>query len=402
MIIVEDEPLARLGIKTTINWEQYGIIIVAEASNGKEGFELAKIHQPDIIITDVKMPIMSGLDMIKNIRSEKINTEFIILSGYGEFEFARVAIENQVVNYLLKPISNEELVDTVLKVIERLKKKDVVIKSNYIIENSKEDIKRKVIRILVRKYYDSLDDLKNQLQMYDSTLIESGCFIVAVLDEKLEMQEATEVLYVFEAILSEMLEDNNIRHICGIYHEKASFVVDVHDQGELEKFVSAALNKYQALKEETLSVGISTVFNGVEDVHRVYEEAKSVANNGLLKFVNSVQRYNGASEIYSPNVLRALNVIHQEYMNNINVNYVSEKLNVSESYLMHMFKDQLGTTFNKILVDTRIREAKSLLKTGEFRVKEVAYKVGFNDEKYFTMIFKRNTGLTPSEFIKKV
>ena len=67
--------------------------------------------------------------------------------------------------------------------------------------------------------------------MYDSTLIESGCFIVAVLDEKLEMQEATEVLYVFEAILSEMLEDNNIRHICGIYHEKASFVVDVHDQG---------------------------------------------------------------------------------------------------------------------------------------------------------------------------
>ena len=156
---------------------------------------------------------------------------------------------------------------------------------------------------------------------------------------------------------------------------------------------SAALNKYQALKEETLSVGISTVFNGVEDVHRVYEEAKSVANNGLLKFVNSVQRYNGASEIYSPNVLRALNVIHQEYMNNINVNYVSEKLNVSESYLMHMFKDQLGTTFNKILVDTRIRE--SLLKTGEFRVKEVAYKVGFNDEKIFYNDFQKKHRIHP-------
>lgn len=401
MIIVEDEPLARHGIKTTIDWAQYGILIVAEASNGLEGFNLAKIHKPDIIITDVKMPLMSGLDMIKNIRDENINTEFIILSGYGEFEFARVAIENQVVNYLLKPISNEELVDTVLKVIEKLKKREVVKKSNYILENSKEEIKRKVIRILVRKYYDSLDDLKNQLDMYDSTLIDHGFFVVAVLDEKFEIQEATEILYIFEAILSEILMAEGYKHICGIYHEKASFIIDAHDQAELEKLVAAALSRYQALHKVTLSVGISTEFTGVDNIHRVYEEAKSVANNGLLKFINSVQRFNGGSEIYSPNVLRALNVIHQEYMTNINVAYVSEKLNVSESYLMHMFKDQLGTTFNKILVDTRIREAKAFLKTGEFRVKEVAYKVGFNDEKYFTLIFKKHTGFTPSEFIKK-
>jgi two-component system response regulator YesN len=173
------------------------------------------------------------------------------------------------------------------------------------------------------------------------------------------------------------------------------------DQSKLEKIVAAALVKYQAFNTQTISAGISTYFTGVDEVHRVYEEAKSVANNGLLKFINSVQKFNGESEIYSPNVLRALNVIHQEYMNNINVGYVSEKLNVSESYLMHMFKDQLGTTFNKILVDTRIREAKGLLKTGEYRVKEVAYKVGFNDEKYFTLIFKKQTGFTPSEFVKK-
>jgi len=68
---------------------------------------------------------------------------------------------------------------------------------------------------------------------------------------------------------------------------------------------------------------------------------------------------------------------------------------------MHMFKDQLGVTFNKILIDTRIREAKNLLKSGQYRVKEVAYMVGFNDEKYFTTKFKKQTGLTPSEYIKK-
>lgn len=401
MMIVEDEPLARFGIKNTVNWAQYGIKIVAEAANGREGFEMAKLHHPDIIITDVKMPFVNGLEMIKMIRDANITTEFVILSGYGEFEFARVAIENQVVNYLLKPVSNEELVDTVLKVIEKLKSQEVVKKSNYILENSKEEIKRKVIRILVRKYYESIDDLKNQLTMYDSKLIDRGFFVVAVLDEKFELQEATEILFVFESILSEILDGEGIRYICGIYHEKASFLIEASSQSQVEKLVNQALLRYQMVNTQTISSGISTYFEGVDEIHRVYEEAKSVANNGLLKFINSVQRFNGESEIYSPNVLRALNVIHQEYMNDINVSYVSEKLNVSDSYLMHMFKDQLGITFNKILIDTRIREAKMLLKTGEYRVKEVAYKVGFNDEKYFTMIFKKQTGLTPSEFSKK-
>jgi len=401
MIIVEDEPLARLGIRTTVNWSQYGIEIVAEASNGREGFELAKLHNPDIIITDVKMPLLSGLDMIKLIRNENIDTEFIILSGYGEFEFARVAIENQVVNYLLKPISNEELIDTVLKVIERLKSQELVKKSNYILENSKEEIKRKVIRILVRKYYNSLEDLQTQLKMYDSKLIDHGIFVVAILDEKFELQETTEILYVFEVLLSKILDEAKVNYICGIYHEKATFIIEMQTQNHIEKLVSDALNKFQSIQTQTLSVGISTNFEGVDNIHRVYEEAKSVANNGLLKFINSVQKFNGESERYSPNVLRALNVIHQEYMKNINVGYVSEKLNVSESYLMHMFKDQLGVTFNKILIDTRIREAKNLLKSGQYRVKEVAYMVGFNDEKYFTTIFKKQTGLTPSEYIKK-
>ncbi len=401
MMIVEDEPLARFGIKNTVNWAQYGIKIVAEACNGREGFELAKLHHPDIIITDVKMPFVNGLEMIKMIRDANITSEFVILSGYGEFEFARVAIENQVVNYLLKPVSNEELVDTVLKVIEKLKTQEVVKKSNYILENSKEEIKRKVIRILVRKYYESLDDLKNQLTMYDSKLIDRGFFVVAVLDEKFELQEATEILFVFESILSDILEEEGLRYICGIYHEKASFLIDATSQSQVERLVNQALLHYQKVNSQTISSGISTYFEGVDEIHRVYEEAKSVANNGLLKFINSVQRFNGESEIYSPNVLRALNVIHQEYMNDINVSYVSEKLNVSDSYLMHMFKDQLGITFNKILIDTRIREAKMLLKSGEYRVKEVAYKVGFNDEKYFTMIFKKQTGLTPSEYSKK-
>jgi len=67
---------------------------------------------------------------------------------------------------------------------------------------------------------------------------------------------------------------------------------------------------------------------------------------------------------------------------------------------MHMFKNELGTTFNKLLLSVRLEEAKKLLESGKYRVNEVAYMVGFNDEKYFTILFKRNEGITPSQFMK--
>lgn len=111
VMIADDEPFIRQGLKILINWEQYGFTVCAEASNGKEALELMDSMSIDLIITDIKMPNMSGIELIEytwDHISKQIR--FIILSGFYEFEYARKAIKYGVVDYVLKPVQKEELI----------------------------------------------------------------------------------------------------------------------------------------------------------------------------------------------------------------------------------------------------------------------------------------------------
>jgi two-component system response regulator YesN len=111
VMIADDEPFIRQGLKILINWEQYGFEVCGEAANGKEALELMKEKEFDLIITDIKMPNMSGLELIEYTWEQvSKHTRFIILSGFYEFEYARKAIKFGVVDYVLKPVQKEELI----------------------------------------------------------------------------------------------------------------------------------------------------------------------------------------------------------------------------------------------------------------------------------------------------
>ena len=111
VMIVDDEPFIRQGLMILIHWEQYGFSICGEASNGKEAIERMKGNAYDLIITDIKMPQMDGLELIA-YTWEHISNEirFIILSGFYEFEYAKKAIKYDVADYVLKPVQREELI----------------------------------------------------------------------------------------------------------------------------------------------------------------------------------------------------------------------------------------------------------------------------------------------------
>ena len=111
VMIVDDEPFIRQGIRILINWEQYGFKICGEASNGYEAITLLEAGEYDLIITDIRMPQMDGLELItytyKNISKD---IRFILLSGFYDFEYAKKAIKYEVADYILKPVQREELI----------------------------------------------------------------------------------------------------------------------------------------------------------------------------------------------------------------------------------------------------------------------------------------------------
>lgn len=115
LLIVDDEAEIRSGLRSIIPWENYSISVIGTAANGAEALDQIRYYEPDIVITDIQMPGMSGLELVRRAKDEQFSTSFVILSGYDEFEYAKTAIRHGVCDYLLKPISIKELTELLIK-----------------------------------------------------------------------------------------------------------------------------------------------------------------------------------------------------------------------------------------------------------------------------------------------
>lgn len=124
VLIAEDEELILEGLKNLINWEELGLTIIHGAGDGWEAFKLWQEEPADIIVTDISMPKMSGLELIREIRKLDERVRFIILTGYDEFEYAKKAVPLDVEDYILKPIDEEQLAETLKKAMKKLKDQD--------------------------------------------------------------------------------------------------------------------------------------------------------------------------------------------------------------------------------------------------------------------------------------
>lgn len=120
VVLVEDEELIRQGMKLTVEWEKFDCRVIGEAADGEVGAELIKRLQPDIVFTDIRMPKLSGLEMMEQLK-DCCHAKFIILSGYDDFSYARKAINIGAYGYLLKPIDDEEFEKVLSNTIEKIK-----------------------------------------------------------------------------------------------------------------------------------------------------------------------------------------------------------------------------------------------------------------------------------------
>lgn len=171
VLIVDDEPIVREGLEFIIDWNDFGFTIIDNAENGRIGLEKIRSLKPDLVITDIRMPGIDGIEMLKQARAEKNDTHFIILSGYSDFTYAREAMSLDVVSYLLKPIEEAELIEEVLKIKEKLNEKESFMAS---LTNYREyEVSSKIKKYLLNSNHDNLIELKSFLT--SDTFLLIGC-----------------------------------------------------------------------------------------------------------------------------------------------------------------------------------------------------------------------------------
>lgn len=174
VFLVEDEMVIRRGIKNSIDWEKEGYIFCGEASDGELAYPMIIKEKPDILITDIRMPFMDGLELCKLVKKELPNIKILILSGYDEFDYAKEAIRLEVTEYLLKPISSGKLLEALNGVSESIRRE-------------KED------KDLVRKYME---------EMRENTEHEKQKFFEQMIAGNLSMADALETGKKYEMNLS--------------------------------------------------------------------------------------------------------------------------------------------------------------------------------------------------------
>ena len=109
VVVVEDEELVRKGIVLAVDWASVGCAVVGEAANGQEGLEVIARYRPDLIVTDIKMPRLDGLEMVRQLRAQGNRAYVILLTAYSDFSYAQAAVKLGAVDYLLKPFRDGEL-----------------------------------------------------------------------------------------------------------------------------------------------------------------------------------------------------------------------------------------------------------------------------------------------------
>ena len=159
--LLDDEPFILEGLRYIVDWQDYGFEIVGYSNNGEYGLKEILSMDIDLVITDIMMPKMTGLELIENLIKSNYQTNFIVLSAFQEFEYAKKAISMGAQNYILKPIDIEELEKSLINIKNKLKEKENRNKDKEVVNNSL------LLKIITEKDYENIDYIKKKIKYND-------------------------------------------------------------------------------------------------------------------------------------------------------------------------------------------------------------------------------------------
>jgi len=507
MLIVDDEPIISQGLRMTIPWDSHGIEVIGEASDGKQALEILEKQRVDIVLTDVRMPEMDGIQLAKTIHEQMPHIRVIIISGYDDFHYAREAIRFRVKDYLLKPVDIEELISKVRKLSE-----EIIDERDKLAKVEEEQMQEGVRQFIFNPHI--------QPEKHHLFTGEHFCVVVseledyATLHETRSRTELDEIRDNWNTMVQEAMNTPFYRAISFFTHPNLQMTLVFSQQAFTENTLKQLVtNTLPGWNEPTrLFFGLSDIFEDIQDVKQAYHHAyealvkRGKDNNQIqlysllndsnvkkndskikylhlyetlfrrdsqqlvvdleklfdhmetedynlveivevcqelnktieqrlqdiltttsledityhvnetfdLHFTNSMKRVkqlmledltmwmellikeNMGKKSWS--VEKAEEYILEHFHRDLKASEVANEIHITPNYFSMIFKKELGVSFNDYLNDLRIEKAKQLLADTSDRIFEIAKEVGYKEYKYFVQVFRKKTGMTPTDY----
>ena len=539
LIIADDESKIIQLIKQLGHWEELNIEIVDECTNGRAAYESIREKKPDLVLSDIKMPVYDGIELIQKLRDERIDPFFILLSGYRHFEYARSAIQLNVIDYLLKPIDEEQLNRTLKKAcicIEEARMQKEVSSRLSAWKNDREQEKREEFwRIFTDgpkiefymegkgknswKYPDFPYDQKECADLFCMELPYDRFQILCIFSDLSSILGHTSSAghKKVEGFIQECMQKKAVTYYHTTY---MGYIILLNYEKERAKEVHQAicalyyniLDLSELYGEIRLNIGISSEKKLLSRLPDAFQEAHDsewgrlvYAGNGILDYeqidrlavcsitdivseeemeqirdavkylkseefgeaAQNICRRCGTYNSYNPRIFMmlffyveymmrefitdkkkwerfkenyyyaylnggnyqqvikgaffvlmqyieeekkqirqkmdkpvsmAVQYIKEHYQEQISLEDAASAGNVSPNYLSKLFRNEMGIGFLDYLTQIRLKESEKLLEGTNLSIREIAAKVGYLDEKYYSKLFKKATGIKPSEY----
>lgn len=520
VLSADDELWSRENIRRMLHWEDYSIDFLEPACDGDEVLERIPTEKPDIVITDINMPFLGGLELLDRISKDYPDIITLAVSGYDDFKKVKGVFMSGGIDYLLKPVSREQLVDSLskaLKTIDERKKRNAAYENNRLREsyvssfledhefssllNGKLFKSGKDLHIPSTKVFSEIStilvkfhDIEILKQNYDKDVLRMSYELKERLRELIDGDRAIIFNYtdkVNEFIIEinatparlKLIADRIISEfklekqgpVTVVIHDRASSLDDIayvyremiaelvmrpfgrvhsilkcgnkknkdqredkytsrfetlitgylnnHDKKQAQNTIMevAGLSKCDTLGWSLLDVNqfttrvINTISEiGKESDGRTYEEVQDALNYGLKSLNKDIVLDNielainiavGADGNEDSSIDRQIENVYeylkQHYMEHLSLSELAEKFYVEPSYLSKKFSQKYNETITAFITRCRMEQAKKLMKDAGNKMEVISFEVGYDDYNYFSRVFRRIEGVSPTEYRKK-
>ena len=402
VVVADDEQELREAVCSMIRWEEIGFRLVGSAGNGLDALQLVEQLQPDLLLTDIQMPFITGTELAKSVRELQPLISIAFLSGYDDFEYAQRAIENRVISYLLKPISVAELTAALREIHVKM-------------ERNFQELRP--VDVHISKHLTTASLLLDPYAQYsgedaERLLLESGMvftwpYDIAVFSIRLHQADQRSA-HMIDRILRKYFS------CCSFASGGRILSLVISENGFVH--IGAALDElYYACRrvlDENCVLGISRFFSDLRYCTEACREAVEVQQKatepGIFRYEDLIA-HAGSAASNSPVSAsgegvrslcqQAMKIIAAEYWDEaLSLSSVSERLHVNPNYLSANMKKYAGDTFINLLIRERMEQALRLLQqSGGMKIAEIAAACGYSDQHYFSYCFKKYHGTSPAK-----